>query len=47
MLLINQGRRSDKAMHLKLDAVDPDAEHNEIEQLTETEIDGTRNNSSQ
>lgn len=42
MLLINQGRRSDQAMHLKLDTIDPDDSHNEIESRSEREIKEAR-----
>lgn len=39
VLLIGNSRRSDKAMHKKLDEVDPKAGHNKIEQLDEREIE--------
>lgn len=42
MLLINQSRRSDTAMHIKLDAIDPSPEHNELEKHTQSEIEQSR-----
>ena len=42
MLLLNQGRRSDHAMHLNLDAIDPVAAHNRMEEATEREIEEAR-----
>ncbi len=39
---MNQGYRSDKAMHVKLDAVDPNPERNNLETRTAREIDELR-----
>lgn len=39
VLLIGNARRSDKAMHIKLDDIDPRVEHNHLELHDECEMD--------
>lgn len=39
VLLIGNARRSDKAMHRKLDNVDPREDHNRLEEQDEQEIE--------
>lgn len=43
ILLIEQGRRSDTAMHAKLDVISGDRVQNKLEKLSEEEIEKVRN----
>lgn len=38
VLLIGNARRSDKAMHIKLDEIDPRQDHNKLERRDEPEM---------
>lgn len=42
LLVLSCARRSDKAVHAKLDAIDPDASHNRLEERDEAEIERAR-----